>query len=155
MSSNQDPAGNGPAYPALGVAAKAIVVDDDGDVLLIKRSPRSKVDPLTWDLPGGKMDFGERLTDALEREVHEETGLVVRGDDARPIHISHFVKEPFWVTCVTFVCAAFAGEVHLSDEHVEHEWVAPPDRRGRDYARAIEEQLDAFATSTSDAEGVE
>ncbi len=134
-----------PAYPALGVAAKAIVVNPAGEVLLIRRSERSTVDPGRWDLPGGKMDDRERLVDALVREVREETGLAVSAEDAVPFHVSHFVKEPFWVTCVTFLCPAFAGEVSLSGEHGAHRWVVPGEHAGLPYSRAIEEQLDAYA----------
>lgn len=133
------------SYPVLGVAAKAIVVNAVGEVLLIRRSPSSSTDPDCWDLPGGKMDDRERLVDALVREVREETGLTVRADEARPFHVSHFVKEPFWVTCVTFVCPSFGGEVRLSHEHVDHAWVAPGQHRGLAFARAIEEQVDAYA----------
>jgi 8-oxo-dGTP diphosphatase len=135
-----------PAYPALGVAAKGIIRRPDGTVLLIKRSPHSGADPGSWDLPGGKMAYGERLVDALIREAREETGLIVTV--ARPFHVSHFVKDPFWVTCVTFECASFDGQVQLSDEHVEHAWVSPDQLDDRPYARAIREQLEAFAART-------
>ena len=131
-----------PPYPALGVAAKGIVRRDDGAILLIRRSPASSTDPECWDLPGGKMGYGERLADALVREVREETGLMV--DPLRPFHVCHFVKEPFWVTCVTFVCSRPTGDIRLSDEHVAHEWVMPDGLEPRPYARAIREQLDAF-----------
>ncbi len=137
----------GPDQPALGVAAKGIVLRDDGAVLLIKRAPDS-VDPGCWDLPGGKMGYGERLTDTLVREVREETGLTVT--PTRALHVSHFTKEPFWVTCLTFLCPDFEGEVRLSDEHVEHAWVTVDDLRGRPYARAIREQLDAYAAFAAD-----
>ncbi len=57
----------------LGVGA--LVLDHEG-VLLIKRgTPPSKG---SWSLPGGKVEFGESLTEALEREVLEETGLHVQ-----------------------------------------------------------------------------
>jgi 8-oxo-dGTP diphosphatase len=137
-----------PGYPALGVAAKGIVQREDGRVLLIRRSPRSGVDPGAWDLPGGKMDYGERLVDTLVREIREETGLTVTA--ARPFHVSHFVKEPFWVTCVTFVCTLVEGDVRLSGEHVDHAWVSFEDPGDRAYARAIREQLDAFAALAAD-----
>lgn len=137
-----------PAYPALGVAAKGIIRRSDGAVLLIRRSPSSKTDPGLWDLPGGKMDRGERLVDALAREAREETGLTVRG--IRPFYVTHFEKDPFWVTCVTFTCASYEGEVRLSSEHVEHTWVQPGDLDGRSYSRAIKEQLDAFVALKAD-----
>jgi 8-oxo-dGTP diphosphatase len=128
----------------MGVAAKVIVRRDDGAILIIKRSPRSATDPGRWDLPGGKMDYGERLTDAVVREAREETGLTVT--PGRPFHVTHFTKEPFWVTCVTFECPAFEGEVRYSDEHVDHAWVRLEDIPNHDYARGIREQLDAYVT---------
>ena len=140
-----------PGYPALGVAAKGVVRRDDGAILLIRRSPGSKVDPRCWELPGGKMDFRERLADALVREIREETGLTVSGP--RPFHVSHFVKEPFWVTTVTFVCASFEGQVHLSREHDAHAWVSPTDIGGRALARTMGEQLKAFVAETAHRAG--
>jgi 8-oxo-dGTP diphosphatase len=130
------------AHQPLGVAAKAIVRRADGAVLLIRRSLESKSDPGAWDLPGGKMDYGERLVDALVREVREETSLAVT--DSRPFNITHFQKEPFWVTSVTFECRARDGEVRLSREHMDHAWVALQDLDGRPYARGIREQLQAY-----------
>jgi 8-oxo-dGTP diphosphatase len=135
-----------PAYPALGVSAKGIVQRSDGAVLLIRRSPESRFDPSCWDLPGGKMDYGEQLVDTMAREVREETGLTVVA--IRPFHVSHFIIEPFWVTCVTFLCEFTEGEVQVSGEHREHAWVSPRELDGRTYARAIREQLEAFVALT-------
>lgn len=49
-------------------AAGGIVVDDSGDMLLIRRNNR-------WDLPKGKVESGETLLQAALREVEEETGI--------------------------------------------------------------------------------
>ncbi len=138
-----DPA-NTYSHPPLGVAAKGIVLRGDGAVLLIRRSPESKSDPDRWDLPGGKMDYGERLVDALIREVREETALTVA--DPRPFNVTHFQKEPFWVTSVTFVCRAQPGDVQLSREHSDYAWVSLEDLGSRAYARGILEQLQAYVT---------
>jgi 8-oxo-dGTP diphosphatase len=129
-------------WPALGVAVKALVRDESGRILLIRRSMASGADPAAWDLPGGKLDYGETVGEGLVRETREETGLtVVVG---RPLHVTHFTKEPFWVTSITFVCAVAGGEVQLSAEHDEFAWIEPSDLSGRPYARGIWEQLDAY-----------
>lgn len=124
---------------------KAIVRDDAGRILLIRRAESSPVDPGCWDLPGGKLDYGETLAEALVREAREETGLAIAV--GRPVHTCHFAKEPFWVTCVTFACRLEGGEVTLSREHCDFAWVEPSEIPGRDYARAIREQLDACVTA--------
>ncbi len=53
--------------PVVGIAAVARVAD--GRILLVRRA-----DIGTWALPGGTLEWGERLSDALPREIAEETG---------------------------------------------------------------------------------
>jgi len=53
------------------------VTDDIGRVLLSRRG-----DLDVWNLPGGRLDYGERLEQAAAREAREETGLIVHIDRA-------------------------------------------------------------------------
>jgi len=62
--------------PALRVAAYAVVAVD-GRVLLTQMSQNTPI-PGQWALPGGGLDHGEAPIDAVVREVHEETGHVLR-----------------------------------------------------------------------------
>lgn len=55
------------------VAVSGYIVNDHGEVLLVKTHHRSD----TWELPGGQVEEGESLHHALVREVHEETGLKI------------------------------------------------------------------------------
>ena len=59
------------ARPAVG----AVVLRDDGAVLLVQRGRPPAVG--TWTFPGGKLEEGETLEQAVVREVFEETGLRV------------------------------------------------------------------------------
>lgn len=131
-------------WPPLGVAGRAVIGRGDGRILLVQRASNVSSDAGMWELPGGKMDVGETLADALRREVSEETGLSVRVGE--PIHVSHFAKVPFWVTCVTFVCEQVDGELRLSEEHDAFAWVDVSDLDDRPYARTIREQLDSYVT---------
>jgi ADP-ribose pyrophosphatase YjhB (NUDIX family) len=76
------------------VAVGAIVRSGD-EVLLVRRGRGAAVGK--WSVPGGRVEFGEPITDAVAREVFEETGLTVRvtgfagwveriGDDPFPYH---------------------------------------------------------------------
>jgi 8-oxo-dGTP diphosphatase len=58
--------------PVLGAAA---VVIHDGRVLLIRRG--QPPDAGAWSIPGGAVELGESVEDALRREVREETGLEI------------------------------------------------------------------------------
>lgn len=53
----------------------AVIVDDDGRVLLTRRSIPPFQD--LWVMPGGKIELGEPIMEALKREVHEEVGLEI------------------------------------------------------------------------------
>jgi 8-oxo-dGTP diphosphatase len=70
-----------PAVAALPVQAcvGAVVLDDAGRLLLVRR--RNAPGRGLWSVPGGRVEPGESLAEAVEREVHEETGLVVRAGE--------------------------------------------------------------------------
>jgi 8-oxo-dGTP pyrophosphatase MutT (NUDIX family) len=65
-----DPAA--PAVTAVVPSVTAVVRDESGRVLLIRRADNGR-----WALPGGGHDAGERITGTVVREVREETGLDV------------------------------------------------------------------------------
>lgn len=54
----------------------ALIQNEEGNVLLVHNT-----DGGGWSLPGGKVEYGETLVEALNREVREETGLLVEGND--------------------------------------------------------------------------
>jgi ADP-ribose pyrophosphatase YjhB (NUDIX family) len=69
-------------------AVDAVVFDDDGRVLLQHRT-----DFDMWGLPGGAIEAGERLTDAIVREVKEESGL-----DVEVVRLIGAYSEPEYTT---------------------------------------------------------
>ncbi len=98
----------------------------DGAVLLTKRSPAKRVYPDTWSFPGGHVEQGEALDDALVREVGEEVGLV-------PIcfHELGTIEKPDptdygAVTHHLYAVTAWGGRepVLVGDEHTELRWCA-------------------------------
>ena len=58
-----------------GLTIRGIIKNDKGEILVLKRHPKSRADPDTWELPGGKVENGEFFDDALVREIKEETNL--------------------------------------------------------------------------------
>lgn len=52
------------------LSINAIILNEKGEVLVVKESGRSE-----WDMPGGGMDHGENLKQALARELHEEVSM--------------------------------------------------------------------------------
>ncbi|MDX1620903.1 MAG: NUDIX domain-containing protein [Nitriliruptorales bacterium] len=64
-----------PLPPTPQVAVGAVIQDADGRLLVVRRGQPPAEG--RWTLPGGKLEPGERLPDAVRREVAEETGLTV------------------------------------------------------------------------------
>lgn len=75
---------NAPQANSLVVAVSAAVLDDQGRILLIERSDNGY-----WALPGGAQDLGESTSQALVREVREETNV-----DVEIVGISGIYSDP-------------------------------------------------------------
>ena len=114
-----------PEAPVLGVGA---VVVRDGKVLLVKRGH----EPLKgrWSLPGGRVELGETLVEAVRREIREETGLEIEVGpvlevfdriERRGTHVaSHLVIVDYLCTCV-------GGTLCAADDAEDAVWVEPGD----------------------------
>jgi ADP-ribose pyrophosphatase YjhB (NUDIX family) len=101
-------------------AVSAVVTDSDGRILLHKRS-----DNFLWSLPGGAMELGESVEQAVIREVKEETGFDVEvlrctGIYSDPGHVIAFsdgeVRQQF---SICFACRIVGGELSVSSESVQ------------------------------------
>ena len=67
------PRSGGPDRPVVDVAV-GVLIKADGDFLLTSRPP-GKVYAGYWEFPGGKLELGETVEQALARELHEELGI--------------------------------------------------------------------------------
>lgn len=94
-------------FDCTGISAVTLCHDGQGKYLLGQRSERCRDEQLRWDLLGsGQVEFGERLEEAIRREVKEETGADVRGITPlgfREVHrtlqgrVSHWIAFDFTV----------------------------------------------------------
>ena len=114
---------NPSSRPVLGVGA--VIWNDDGDVLLIQRGKPPRLGQ--WSIPGGHVEWGESLRDALIREVREETGMAIE-----PLGLAGFretiVRDPENRVERHFVILPFAarwvaGEPCLNEELSEACWI--------------------------------
>jgi 8-oxo-dGTP diphosphatase len=112
----------------LAPAAAAIIRDDAGWVLLIRRGDGSG-----WSLPGGMMEPGERIADCVMREAREETGLEVEPvrmtgiySDPAFMHVTYPNGDQVHFMSATFECQVIGGTLRVDgDESLELAYFAP------------------------------
>ena len=73
------------------------------------------------DLPGGRKKNSESIKKCLQREITEETSLIVRVQE--PVAAWFIEKPSQLITGITYVCQYLDGEVVLSDEHRDFIWI--------------------------------
>lgn len=91
-----------------------VIIEIEGGIILIKR----KNPPSGWAIPGGFVDYGESLEDAVRREAKEETGLEVKR--IRQFHTySDPKRDPRHQTISTIYIATASGEPKAGDDAKE------------------------------------
>jgi 8-oxo-dGTP diphosphatase len=102
------------------VAVKSIIVYKR-KVLITKRTAEEKYGAGIWEIPGGKLEFGEDLVDALKREILEETGLKV---DVKELLLASTYKtdDHRQVVILNYVSNSITNTVKLSKEHSDYMW---------------------------------
>jgi ADP-ribose pyrophosphatase YjhB (NUDIX family) len=142
--SNSDIARTYPTRPYLAVSA---AIFRDGRVLIVRRS-RPPAHGL-YTLPGGGVELGETLEQAIIREVREETGLAIA-----PLALVDFreaiARDAAGRVERHFVILAFAarwagGEVALSEELAEAHWREPDELTGLKTTEGLAEIVAAAA----------
>lgn len=112
-------------YPASPIPGVAAVVLFNEDVLLVRRG--NEPSKGKWGLPGGVVEIGEKVEDAVVREVEEETGISIQ-----PVKLLDIFDSIVWddagrvqyhyVLC-EYLCKVLAGEIHASSDVSDAKWV--------------------------------
>lgn len=115
-----------PRANSLVPGGSALVTDDHGRILMQRRA-----DSGNWSLPGGIMEIGETLGEAVVREVREETGFDIEltgilGIYTDPAHVIAYgdgeVRQEF---VVVFTARIVGGRLRVSDESTDVRFVDP------------------------------
>lgn len=111
--------------PTLQVGVKLLALYQ-GKFLIMRRSDKvySNVQGTMWDIPGGRIDPAFSLFDNLRREIAEEVGLEIVGDDDTDMTLLD--AQDIWISAknlhvirLTYV-GKVTGSITLSHEHNEH-----------------------------------
>lgn len=110
--------------PIVGVGA--VIWNDRGEIVLIRRGQEPRLGE--WSIPGGRLEWGESVREAIVREVREETGLEVEiaglidvvdsvTRDASGKVVRHYVLIDFLVRYVS-------GTLRAGSDAADAHWVA-------------------------------
>ena len=135
-----------PARPILGAAA---VVIHDGRVVLIRRGHAP--DAGQWSIPGGAVELGESVEEALRREVHEETGLEIAV--GRFLELFELVERDadgvrFHFVVLDYAATVIGGTLRAGDDAADVALVDPADLDRYALADTVRRVISAAMQST-------
>ena len=110
--------------PQVGVGA---IVFHNRRVLLIKRNQAPNAGQ--WAIPGGRINYGESLQQAAEREILEETGIIIRAGE--PVFAFDVIQQDANQQCqlhyvvIDLAADYISGEPLAGDDAAEARWLSP------------------------------
>ena len=86
-----------------------MVFNEEGDVFLAQRGPKATNERGCWEFPGGRVEFGERLAEAIRREISEEYGMNIEVVE-QLCAVDHLLPDEHqhWVA-ITFLARYVSG----------------------------------------------
>ncbi len=135
----------GKVLPTHIVAAAGIVVNENGEILMVKDNRSG------WVFPGGQVEIGENVIDAVKREVLEETGIGIEVGELFCVSSNtsrhpgyNGVKEVPTKIVLDFICRAVSGTPRPSEENSESAFIPRESAADLITSPAIIERFRAF-----------
>ncbi len=139
--------------PTHAIGVFGIIVKD-GRALILKRPLNMPAYAGKYELPGGSMEPGETPVEGLKREVREETSLHI--EPQKLVRTFPFVLHSgLHVLALVYACRHVAGDVRLSDEHIDYAWVGSGDLDSYDFLPDSKDLLRSFFSSMPHASSLD
>ena len=99
----------------IGVGVGAIIINPVGQLFLARRGPFANNERGMWEFPGGSVEFGETLAEALKREMREEFGIDIRVGELLDV-VDHILvnEKQHWVS-PTYLCEIIFGKPQIKE----------------------------------------
>jgi 8-oxo-dGTP diphosphatase len=120
--------------PPLHILAVAGLVRKDDKVLILYSEEKGD-----WEFPGGQAEEGETVTQALQREILEETGVTAEVKTLTGIYSN--IKNHPPILMLDFLCDWVSGDLLTSSESQKVEWVAREEAASRIWRGSIRQRM--------------
>jgi 8-oxo-dGTP pyrophosphatase MutT (NUDIX family) len=108
------------------LVANTTIINQRGEILLVRRSANDEFMPGSWDLPGGVVEVREHPVDAAVRETKEEAGLLLANLKPLTIHSIWDAKKKQQFITIIFYTKKYRGRLKLNlNDHDDYIWVKP------------------------------
>ena len=143
------------SYPDRPFLAVSAAVIKDGRVLIVRRAATPMLGHYT--LPGGVVEAGETLEEAVKREIEEETALQIE-----PVALAGYRDAIFrdkenrierHFVILAFAARLVSGEVRLNAELGDHRWLKPDELKPLKTTEGLAEIVDAAFARMAEASG--
>ena len=127
------------------ISTKAFIVHQ-GKVLILRESKdyEDGVNEGKYEIPGGRIEPGQKFDESLRREVMEEAGLTI--NIGKPFHVGEWHPiiggEECQIVAIFFECSSDSDKVALSKDHDKYLWIDPRDYKNHEMPLGSQ---DAFA----------
>ena len=135
--------------PNVRVGCGALIINDKGEALLLKRDVKSRDEYGYWSQPGGGVEFGETIKEAIVREIKEEVGVEIELIKFLSYTDQNYLsKNEHWVS-ISYLAKIISGEpTNMEPEkHAQMKWFSLSDLPKK-LSRTTEESVRAYLESS-------
>ena len=131
---NESVENNDRLYPGFPIVAASAVIIRDGKVLMIKRGHEPNKG--RWSIPGGKIELGETVDEAAQREVFEECNIKI--EILKLLFVGEKIvrddagKVKYHYVLIDLLAEYKSGEIAAQSDAAEYRWVTAEELPGLD-----------------------
>jgi 8-oxo-dGTP diphosphatase len=132
----------------IGVGCGALIINEKNEILLVRRTSNTANEASFWSLPGGSVDFGEKVVDAIKREIKEELGVEIELTKFLGYHDHILEKENQHWVAIHYLAKIVSGipQNLESEKHSEIRWF-PIDELPKNITSTTSEPLRKYLES--------